>query len=435
MNSREKILAILAFSVTGILLVAFVATRLFITPTKEYREQARQAALNIDKLENRNSMGPIYQESLVKAAKTSYGHDASTASEMSRAHIVRLVAKAGLAPDDLSLTPVTGRMIRGGREVGWLIRVKGSLDRLTNLLFVFSNDPHLHKIDNINWTPIAASTDLTLQARFTTLVLDPVDGVTPEQIKPESLPNTATLASAERKSYALISDRDIFRPYIRRPLPPPPPPGPSSRPSITGPVVPPPPPTPTTTYQLVGLPTWNDVPEAVVRDSRAGKSTTYKLGENWLGGELVMVDYRRLPLPKNPLVVSSSRAIVRVGRDSYWAVELGQFVTDKYLLTGDRLPDELRQSRTSSSSSAISTPVKTGTLKADEVKPDEVKAEETDAAANDAKTGETKPGEATPDETKADGTKPDDVKTDETQTDETKSDELKPEARSGSRAD
>lgn len=392
MNSREKILAIFAFSATGILLVAFIAMRLFITPTKEYREQARQALVNIDKLENRNSMEPIYQESLVKAAKASYGPDASTASEMSRAHIVRLVAKAGLAPDDLSLTPVTGKIIRGGREVGWLIRIKGSLDRLTNLLFVLNSDPHLHKIDNINWIPIAASTDLTLQARFTTLVLDPVDGVLPEEIRPEALPNTVALSSEARKSYALISDRDIFRPYIKRPPPPPPPPvrtvtRPEDPPRTT-----PAPPTPTSTYQLVGLPTWNNVPEVVVRDNRANKSTTYKLGENWLGGELVMVDYRPLPLPKNPLVVSNSRAIVRVGRD-YWAVELGQFITDKYLLTGDRLPSSLRASSPApSAEEPANVPLDSGVSKP-QVKPESTPATAPQAPGSTSSSSSLQPSE------------------------------------------
>ncbi len=383
MNSREKILALFAFSATGILLVAFIAMRMFITPTTEYREQAKQAALNIDKLENRNSMQARYASALTKAAKTSYGADASTASEMSRAHIVRLVAKAGLAPDELSLTPVTGKMIRGGREVGWIIRIKGSLERLTNLLFVFDNDPHLHKLDNINWSPIAASTDLTLQARFTTLVLEPVEGVTPEEIKPESLMNEVKLTSTQRKSYALISDRDIFRPYIKKPPPPYVPPKPATivkKPDDNTPA--PPPTTPSTTYQLVGLPTWNNVAEVVVRDSRSGKSTTYKLGENWLGGELVMVDYRSLPLPKNPLVMSNSRAIVRVGRDSFWAVELGQLVTDKYLLTGDRLPAALRDMiAPAATEQPAASPVESGTQKPEGVKPDGVKSE---AASGDA---------------------------------------------------
>ena len=36
------------------------------------------------------------------------------------------------------------------------------------------------------------------------------------------------------------------------------------------------------------------------------------------GGEIVMVDYRPLPLPKKPLIISNSRVIVRVGTD-YWA--------------------------------------------------------------------------------------------------------------------
>ena len=339
MNPREKILAILAFGATGFLLVAFIISKLIVGPTGEFRSQAAKVALDIDKLESRNSQEPIYKEALIGTVRQSYGDDPSTASEMSRAHIVRLISKAGLLSDDLSMTPVTGKTVRGGREVGWIIRVKGPLDRLTSFLYVVNADPHLHKLDNVAWTPGTGTTDLTLSARFVTLVLDPIEGIAPVEIKPDALVNSVKLDSAERKSYALISDRDIFRPYIKRPPPPPP-----VRPTVTRtdpPRVDTPPPTPVSTFQLVGLPTWNDEAEIVVKDTKSLTSRIYKVGQDLLGGEIVMVDYRSLPLPKKPQMMSSSRVIVLVGRE-YWAVELGQYLTDKYLLTGDRLPESLR---------------------------------------------------------------------------------------------
>ena len=341
MNQREKILAFLAFGATGFLLVAFIISKLIVGPTTEARKLAEKIVLDIDMLEAKVAQEPVYKENLLTTVKQSYGDDPSTASEMSRAHIVKLISKAGLLSDDLSMTPVTGKTVRGGREVGWIIRVKGSLDRLTNFLYVVNADPHLHKLDNVAWAPVTGSTDLTLSARFVTLVLDPIEGIGPVEIKPDALVNNVKLDSTERKSYALISDRDIFRPYIKRPPPPPPPTiVRETRPS--GPAPPPPPPPPVvSSFQLVGLPTWNDEAEVVVKDSRSLLSKTYKVGQDLLGGEIVMVDYRSLPLPKKPQIMSSSRVIVRVGRD-YWAVELGQFLTDKYLLTGDRLPESLR---------------------------------------------------------------------------------------------
>jgi len=374
MNPRERILAISAFAVTGLLLVAFIATKVILGPTDEYRSQAVAIAIEVEKLESKNRREGFYRETLVDSTKRSYGDDPSTAAEMSRAHLVKLVAKAGLAGESLSMIPVTGRNVKGGREVGWTVRVKGTQDKLTNFLYVVGADPHLHKLDGVIWTPNAGSNELTLQARFATLVLDAVEPPAPrvprdtmERIaqmmakplallaKPAQsaapLENTVKIDSPERRWYGLISDRDIFRPYIKRPpvivrQPDPPSKGPtrSSDP-------PPPPPTPTATYQLVGLPTWNDEPEVVVKDTRSLKSTTYKIGQDLIGGEIVMVDYRPLPLPKKPLIISTSRVIVRVDRD-YWAVELGQFLTDKYVLTGDRLPDSLRRSQQPASAPA-----------------------------------------------------------------------------------
>lgn len=346
MNPREKVLAIGAFVATAVLLVAFVLMRVIIAPTEEFRKQADKVAIDIDKYETKNRMKGVYVDTIVESTRQSYGADESTALEMSRAHLVKLIAKAGLAGDDLSMTPVTGKSVKGGREVGWVIRVKGPVDRLTNFLYVINADPHLHKLDNITWTPIAGSTDLTLAARFVTLVLEPIQGMPPVQISPESMANTVVLDSPQRRWYGLISERDIFRPYIKRP----PAPQVVSRPPQPrndAPRTAPPPRTPTPTHQLVGLPTWNDEPEVVVKDSRQATSTIYKIGEDFLGGEIVMVDYRPLPLPKKPEIISTSRVIVRVGRD-YWAVELGQYLTDKYLLTGSRLPESLRGSQPAS---------------------------------------------------------------------------------------
>jgi hypothetical protein len=341
MNSREKILAISAFGVTGLLLVVFILTKVILGPTTEARMLANKVELDVEKLTAKNGMEPIYVDTLQDLTKRSYGDDPSTASEMSRAHIIKLISKAGLAGDDLSMTPVTGKTIKGGREVGWIIRIRGTQERLANLLYVFNADPHLHKLDNISWSPVTGSTDLSLQARFATLVLDPVEGVKPVPVNPEALVNSANVNSPERRWYALISDRDIFRPYIKRPPAPPPVRPPTTVRNETPRVDPPPVAPPASIYQLVGLPTWNNEVEVVVKNTRDGKATTHKIGESLIGGEIVMVDYRPLPLLKKPEFVSTSRVIVLIGRE-YYAVEIGQYLTDKYVVTTDRLPEALR---------------------------------------------------------------------------------------------
>ena len=54
-----------------------------------------------------------------------------------------------------------------------------------------------------------------------------------------------------------------------------------------------------------------------------------------------MVDYRPMPSPANPTILSPSRVILKVGPE-YFAVELGQDLTEKRRLPDDMLPDEIR---------------------------------------------------------------------------------------------
>ncbi len=341
MNGREKILAIATASLLGLVLVSLLAMKLILEPTADARKKAFQSALDVDKLERQVRMEGDHRANLRNWTLASFGDDPSTASELCRAHLVRIVGRSGLASEDLSLTPVAGRSVKGGREIGWNVRVKGSQEKLTNLLFLMDADPHLHKLDNMAWSPIANSTDMTLSLRYTTLVLDPVEGERAMPIEPDKVQIAAGVEKSEdRLAFNVIPQRDIFRPYIKRPPPPPPPP-----PTRTTRVEEPPrttttPPPPAPTYQLVGLPTWNDQVEIVVKDVKTLKSTIYKVGEDFMGGEIVMVDYRPLPLVKKPEIISSSRVIVLIGRE-FFALELGHYVSEKYLMARDRLPAEL----------------------------------------------------------------------------------------------
>ena len=74
-----------------------------------------------------------------------------------------------------------------------------------------------------------------------------------------------------------------------------------------------------------------------------------------MGWEIVMVDYRMLPDPDKPELLSPARVIVRIDSD-YWAIEGNQYITAKRILKGADLPPELR-----ASSSAEPTSYKTTT--------------------------------------------------------------------------
>ncbi len=57
-----------------------------------------------------------------------------------------------------------------------------------------------------------------------------------------------------------------------------------------------------------------------------------------------MIDYRELPKPEKPKLLSSSRVILKIGED-YWAVDLGQILTKKRRLEGQLVPQELRNKK------------------------------------------------------------------------------------------
>lgn len=364
MNQREKILAIVTALALGLALVVVVAMKLVIDPTAAAKMQAVDMEGKVEKLQRQVNWEREYRASLRDWIAASFGDEPSTATELSRAHLVRTIGRAGLSGEDVGLTPISGRSIRGGREIGWIVRVKGSQEKMTSLLYLLSADPHLNKVDTVNWSPIANATDLSLTFRYTTLVFDPIEGEQPLPIRPDELKIADDVEKdKDRLAFNLIAQRDIFRPYIKKPPAPPPPP-----PTRTVRTDDPPreaaPPASTPSLQLVGLPTWNNDVEVVVRDTRSLKSKTYKIGEDLLGGEIVMVDYRALPLLKKPEVFSSSRVIVLIGRD-YWAVELGHYLTDKYLVPRDRLPRELASPALSPAPVNVPSPASNGAASSD----------------------------------------------------------------------
>ena len=54
-----------------------------------------------------------------------------------------------------------------------------------------------------------------------------------------------------------------------------------------------------------------------------------------------MIDYREMPFPGRPQVYSGSRLVLQIGKD-YWAVELGQNLSERRKLPEGDLPARLR---------------------------------------------------------------------------------------------
>jgi len=82
-----------------------------------------------------------------------------------------------------------------------------------------------------------------------------------------------------------------------------------------------------------------------------GQTKLYHPGDELAGGEIIMVDVRAMPMPGKPKIDSPSRVIIKTGKE-YWAVELGQQLSQKRRLSGDELPPSLRKETTTQPTTA-----------------------------------------------------------------------------------
>jgi len=337
MNTREKILAAAA-GIVAVFFVTYLAIhRVFLMPAAQRFNRAHELMEKIDRARAEKAKEPSYKARLKELAGRAFGTDPLRVSERVRARLTDLLAASGLDTERLTLKPVVGARAPGiYREVGWLIQVRGKVARVVDFLYLVTREPHLHRLDNLIVTPVRGADEVELQAKYGTLVLEPkiVQGLETDTVEAE--PPRAILADARRRQYDVIASRAFFRPYV-----PAPPPREGTPPQPSVPSSPPPPaPPPGGRYRVVSLSSLGGLPEVVVREAGTGALTRFKPGEDWGGGRIVLVDYRPMPHPENPDVLSMSRVVLRIGSE-YYAVELGAYLAQKHRLVPDRLPPGL----------------------------------------------------------------------------------------------
>ncbi len=285
-----------------------------------------------------------YARDLRGYAGRTFGETESDVIETMRAHILGLARDSGINTQlDWDTSPFRGGRQRGVyHEVGWTVSARGSLTSVVNFLHLLQNDPHLHRIDAFSVSPMPRHSDMRINLRYASLVLAPK--VVPKgrsaTSQPTSQPAFPTLAGAARKQYTAITLRDLFRPYVKTPLvrrttpkPKPKPPVPKPKPPVKVPVE--------TRLKVVSLAMLDGKPEVCVMHIDTMALTRYAEGDELLGGLIEMVDYRPMPHAENPKILSTSRAIVKVG-EAYWAVELGQTLSQKRRLDAAQLPPKLQ---------------------------------------------------------------------------------------------
>lgn len=330
MNQREKTLLLIVGGLLGLFIVAFGARSMFVEPIKTADRKVRGARQKLEGL-RKQQREYFANEDYVKAVTTrTFSHDLDEASAKSGEILTRTILQAGLSETDFSRLPVGPIRYRGAREIGWSVRGDGPQKNVFDLLFLLQNAPAAHRLESLTISKADKFGSVRVSFRYMTLVVEPAPIV-----DPINLSTNLSLASAERQLYGPTIARDILRPYIKQP----PAPAPEPTKATPGEPAPPPPPGPET-FKVVSLSQWAGRSEIHVRNLRLNTTQRYAPGDKLAGGEIVLVDYRPMPLPDNPGLRSHSRVILKIG-ETYWAIERGQTLAQKHQLNTDQLPNEI----------------------------------------------------------------------------------------------
>ncbi|MBN2508404.1 MAG: hypothetical protein JXQ71_17130 [Verrucomicrobia bacterium] len=340
MKRRDKLLLFAIAGLAAVFVLGYTLKTALAKPLKAADQ--RNAALR-SKLAKLNEERRAYfaAEDLVKQhARRCFADTVDEASARSGEMITKLILESGLREADFTRLPHGPRAIvpKGDQEIGWIIQGQGPLANVVNLLFLLQHSPQLHRIDTPAITPGDKPGFANVRLKYLTLVVSPAPDVQPQPLPP------ASLDSPQHKSYHPILARDIFRPYVKRP---PPPPEPARAPPPAQVVSAPAEPGPET-FRIVSLSEWNGRPEIHVMNLNAKRTATYKAGDTLADGVVVMVDYRALPMPGKPGLMSFSRVILKIGSE-FWAIERGQTLAEKYKLTPNQVPPNVPQLQAASS--------------------------------------------------------------------------------------
>ncbi len=348
MTSREKILALIIGGVFAVVGLGALVSRAFLQPAEAQDKRAADLRLQNEKLRIENARMEQHKEAFTRIRDATFDANALNTPVMLNAWVNDLARQAGLGAGDVSVAPFNDKVVlRSYKGKGYTVSSSRPvpLDRLTNFLFVLAKDPKIHRVTSFWITPQAGGKNINFSLGCATVTLDedlPRNISIPPRAttQPEAM---VSLNSAERDAYNVIPKRNIFAPYA-----PPVAVAPTPRPPSVPPRVTPPEdrtprisrPDPTD-LMLTGLP-FNGA-EAEVHLSPPGQppEKILKVGEKIPLGEIAAVDYRAIPLRDNPNEISYSRLILKIKND-YWAVELGQHLSQRRILKTDDLPGDLK---------------------------------------------------------------------------------------------
>lgn len=357
MNLREKVLLIAIGSVMGLAIGYGLVNSLLLAPRDRLQDSIRDRKAELKDLQTRAGREPRFLERhedfLTRTYLGGYDPDGRATQEVAQRRLKALALAAGVEEKTLDIRPQSiGRegVKHGFRRVELTATVNGSLQAVTDFLYLLRAEPVLHRVESLRFRPDLAAGQVEVSLRYTTLAMLPPTGHGAPTTRPTTQPRPIPpLKDPARLAFDAIASRDLFRPFVEKPAPPPT--RPPQRPQ-------PPRPQPSTDqyYRIVGLSTWSGNPAdavVLVTDSRTRHTAEHLVGDKLGAGTIACVDYRAMPTAGDPEVLSPSRAILKIN-NRYFAVELGQTLSEKRVLKEEDLPSALRRDDGSGDSSETS---------------------------------------------------------------------------------
>ncbi len=326
MNPRTRLLAFAVLGLAGLIIVGFLIKGVLVRPLRAIDDQIVQLRVKLNGLEQERRAFLAADSEVRAGAARMFGADADEAEARLGAILTAQIVAVNLREADFTRMPSGRRRLPGAEEIGWTIQGEGPLPRVLDLLFVLQQDPRLHRLESLALSPANEGGRVRVRFRYLSLVLKPAP-----DFKPVTDLAQANLDSPQRHRYDAIMRRDLLRPMLAGDHEPPPA---ASEPVQQANVD-------AQNLKVVSLSSWENQPEAHLYDGRNQKTTVCHPGEKLLDGELAMVDYRPLPWPGKPGLLSYSRLIWRIGEE-YWAVEIGQTLAERRRLSAAELPPSLK---------------------------------------------------------------------------------------------
>lgn len=329
MNSRYRLAGLVVLAFTGLCVLAMIIRGAIYKPVRALDAQTAQLRQKLQAIHKERTAFFAAEEALASYGKRTFADSVDRANARAGALLNDLIMRVGLNEREFTRIPAGAVKLAGARETGWSVQGEGPFEKVVDLIFLLDQVPVVHRIQNLTLSSGDKPGRVRVRFRYLTLVLDSASSESATNLVP-----ALSLDAPQRKVYQAVVERDFFRPYIKRergsetPVP-----APASVASST---------TPWHAMKVVSLSEWQGRTEIHVRDQNTQTTRVFHPGDTMMDATIVAVDYRPLPKPGSPGLLSYSRVILRSG-DQFWALERGQRVADRYLLNSDQIPPELNR--------------------------------------------------------------------------------------------